>query len=361
MNMIEVKNVSMRFNMAGDKINSLKEYMVQLLSGKIKKKEFFALQDVSFDIQQGEVVGIVGHNGAGKSTILKVISGILSPTKGEIKINGNIVPMLELGSGFDYDLTGRENVFLNGAILGYTEEFLNEKYDDILAFSELGEFIDMPIRNYSSGMLMRLAFSIATVVQPEIMIVDEILSVGDAEFQQKSLDRMMEMMSGGTTVLFVSHSIAQIEQMCNRVVWLDHGQVKMVGDASDVCAAYQGREGAKEEKSILYYDNGTGFNEGNTLAEPVKMNGKQFVQIYHLPVATKHLRFDPVVDTPCLLRNLEFYVNGQQVEYKLLGTNGTQVKKSWYFNGIDSQVDFMLNQEVSEIEIRGSVTELREE
>ncbi len=361
MNMIEVKNVSMRFNMTGDKINSLKEYFVQLISGKIKKKEFYALQDVNFNIEQGEVVGIVGHNGAGKSTILKVISGILTPTKGEVKINGNIVPMLELGSGFDYDLTGRENVFLNGAILGYSEEFLHEKYDEILAFSELGEFIDMPIRNYSSGMLMRLAFSIATVVQPEIMIVDEILSVGDAEFQQKSLDRMMEMMSGGTTVLFVSHSIAQIEQMCNRVVWLDHGQVKMVGDASDVCAAYQGREGAKEEKSILYYDAGEGFNESCTLGESVRMNGKLFAQVYKLPVATKHLRFDPVMDTPCLLRNLEFYVNGQKAEYELLGTNGTRVKKSWYFNGIDSQVEIMLDSAVSEIEVRGGVTELREE
>lgn len=349
----------MRFNMTGDKVNSLKEYFVQLVSGKIKKKEFYALQDVSFNIEQGEVVGIVGHNGAGKSTILKVISGILSPTKGEVKIHGNIVPMLELGSGFDYDLTGRENVFLNGSILGYTEEFLNEKYDEILAFSELGEFIDMPIRNYSSGMLMRLAFSIATVVRPEIMIVDEILSVGDAAFQQKSLDRMMDMMSGGTTVLFVSHSISQIEQMCNRVVWLDHGQVKMVGDASDVCAAYQGREGAKDEKSILYYDMGEGLNEACTLAEPIKMNGKPFVQVYQLPSATKHLRFDPVVETPCLLRDFEVYVDGEKQGYELVATNGTQVKKSWYFNGVDSQIDFTLSKAVTEIEIHGKVTELR--
>ena len=247
MAIIEVKNVSMRFNMAGDKINSLKEYVVQLVTGKIKRKDFLALNDVSFDVEPGEVVGIIGHNGAGKSTILKVISGILSPTKGEVKIHGNIVPMLELGSGFDFDLTGRENIFLNGAILGYSEAFLKEKYDEILTFSELGEFIEMPIRNYSSGMLMRLAFSIATVVRPEIMIVDEILAVGDAAFQEKSKQRMLDMMGGGTTVLFVSHSIAQIEEMCSRVVWLDHGHVVMFGETDEVCDAYLRSLGLTDE------------------------------------------------------------------------------------------------------------------
>ncbi|HCB65944.1 MAG TPA: teichoic acid ABC transporter ATP-binding protein, partial [Ruminococcaceae bacterium] len=175
----------------------------------------------------------------GKSTVLKVISGILKPTSGSVSVHGNIVPMLELGSGFDFDLTGRENIFLNGAILGYSRKFLNEKYDDIVAFSELGEFIEMPIRNYSSGMLMRLAFSIATVVNPEILIVDEILAVGDESFQRKSRQRMMELMSGGTTVLFVSHSLEQIREMCDRVLWLDHGQVKMIGEAQEVCDAYQ--------------------------------------------------------------------------------------------------------------------------
>lgn len=237
--MIEVKNVSMSFRISQDRIQSIKEYIVALIKGKLKYKDFWALRDVSFSVHPGEVLGIIGHNGAGKSTVLKVISGILKPTSGSVSVHGNIVPMLELGSGFDFDLTGRENIFLNGAILGYSRKFLNEKYDDIVAFSELGEFIEMPIRNYSSGMLMRLAFSIATVVNPEILIVDEILAVGDESFQRKSRQRMMELMSGGTTVLFVSHSLEQIREMCDRVLWLDHGQVKMIGEAQEVCDAYQ--------------------------------------------------------------------------------------------------------------------------
>lgn len=237
--MISAKNISMRYLMTYDHIKSIKEYLVQLVKGKIKYEEFWALKNVSFEVSKGEVVGIIGHNGAGKSTLLKVISGILKPTDGELTVNGNIVPMLELGSGFDHDLTGRENVFLNGAILGYTEEYLKAKYDEIVAFSELGKFIDVPIRNYSSGMLMRLAFSIATVVQPEILIVDEILAVGDAAFQEKSKARMLELMSGGTTVLFVSHSLEQIREMCDRVIWLEHGNVKMIGPTKEVCDAYQ--------------------------------------------------------------------------------------------------------------------------
>lgn len=237
--MIDVQDVSMRFMMSNDKIGSLKEMVTQLIKGKIKFKEFWALRDVSFQVKKGEVVGIVGRNGAGKSTILKIISGIMQPTKGCVTRNGNIVPMLELGSGFDFDLSGRENVFLNGAILGYSKEFLVEKFDEILEFSELGEFIEMPIRNYSSGMMMRLAFSIATVVEPEILIVDEILAVGDENFQRKSRQRMMELMSGGTTVLFVSHNMDQIREMCNRVVWLDGGTVHMIGETKKVCDAYR--------------------------------------------------------------------------------------------------------------------------
>lgn len=233
------KNISMCYMMTYDRIKSIKEYMVQLIKGKIKYEEFWALKDVSFEVQKGEVIGIIGHNGAGKSTLLKVISGILKPTGGELEVHGNIVPMLELGSGFDTDLTGRENIFLNGAILGYSEEYLKAKYDEIVAFSGLGKFIDVPIRNYSSGMLMRLAFSIATVVDPDILIVDEILAVGDADFQEKSKARMKEMMGGGTTVLFVSHSLEQIREMCDRVIWLDHGQVKMHGNTQEVCDAYE--------------------------------------------------------------------------------------------------------------------------
>lgn len=236
---IRANDISMRYLMTYDRIQSIKEYIVQMLRGKIKYEEFWALKNVSFEVERGEVVGIIGHNGAGKSTLLKVISGILKPTGGELEVHGNVVPMLELGSGFDHDLTGRENIFLNGSILGYSEKYLKEKYEQIVEFSELGKFIDVPIRNYSSGMLMRLAFSIATVVQPEILIVDEILAVGDAAFQEKSKTRMLELMGGGTTVLFVSHSLEQIREMCDRVIWLEHGQVKAIGPTNDICDAYE--------------------------------------------------------------------------------------------------------------------------
>lgn len=237
--MIKVENVCMTYKMSYDRIKSIKEYLMTFVKGKLKYEEFHALRNVSFEVSKGEVVGIIGRNGAGKSTILKVISGILKPTKGTVTIGGNIVPMLELGSGFDHDLTGRENIFLNGAILGYSKDFLLDKYDEIVEFSELGKFIDVPIRNYSSGMLMRLAFSIATVVNPEILIVDEILAVGDDKFQAKSKARMLELMSGGTTVLFVSHSLSQIREMCNKVVWLENGSVKMVGDTKSICDEYE--------------------------------------------------------------------------------------------------------------------------
>lgn len=236
---IRANDISMRYLMTYDRIQSIKEYIVQMLRGKIKYEEFWALKNVSFEVERGEVVGIIGHNGAGKSTLLKVISGILKPTGGSLEVHGNVVPMLELGSGFDHDLTGRENIFLNGSILGYSEKYLKEKYEQIVEFSELGKFIDVPIRNYSSGMLMRLAFSIATVVQPEILIVDEILAVGDAAFQEKSKARMLELMSGGTTVLFVSHSLEQIREMCDRVIWLEHGQIKAIGATKEICDAYE--------------------------------------------------------------------------------------------------------------------------
>lgn len=240
--MIRAENLSMRYLMTYDRVQSLKEFVVQKIRGKLKYEEFWALKHVSFEVQKGEVLGIIGHNGAGKSTLLKVISGILKPTEGKLEVHGNIVPMLELGSGFDTDLTGRENIFLNGSILGYSEEYLKEKYNEIVEFSELGKFIEIPIRNYSSGMLMRLAFSIATVVRPEILIVDEILAVGDADFQAKSKARMMELMQGGATVLFVSHSMDQIREMCNRVLWLEHGEVRALGETQKICNAYEGKE-----------------------------------------------------------------------------------------------------------------------
>ena len=239
--MIEVSDVTMQFRLNNDKILSFKEFVTTALRGKLQYNKFTALEHISFELKRGQTLGLIGRNGAGKSTLLKIISGILKPTEGRVSCYGNVVPMLELGSGFDFDLTGRENVFLNGAILGYSEEFLKGKYDEIVEFSELGQFIEVPIRNYSSGMLARLAFSIATVVNPDILIVDEILSVGDVAFQEKSKKRMLHLMGGGTTVLFVSHSIEQIREMCDRAIWLENGSVKLMGGAEKVCDAYESK------------------------------------------------------------------------------------------------------------------------
>jgi ABC-2 type transport system ATP-binding protein len=239
--MIKVDNVSMRFNLGIEKNFSLKLFFINLFKTKKKKpkkEEFWALKDVSFEVEKGEVIGFIGSNGAGKSTMLKVIAGVMKPTTGKVTVNGNICPMIELGAGFDMELTARENIYLNGAVLGYSKEFIEQKFDEIVEFSELKEFLDVPVRNFSSGMTARLAFSIATVVDPEILIVDEILSVGDIAFQKKSEAKMKSMIGGGTTVLFVSHSLAQIEKICNRVVWLDHGKVVKIGDAKEICQEY---------------------------------------------------------------------------------------------------------------------------
>ena len=222
---IQVNDVSMTFRLDMNKTTSLKEWVVRWLKREQHYESFDALHHVSFSVNRGEVLGIVGHNGSGKSTLLKVISGIYKPTSGSAVTAGRVAPMLELGSGFDIELSGRENIFLNGAILGFEEEYLRSKYDDIVAFSELGDFINMPIKTYSSGMMMRLAFSVASLIEPEILIVDEILAVGDAQFQTKSRARMMELMQGGATVLFVSHSLQQIRELCSHVLWLDHGRV----------------------------------------------------------------------------------------------------------------------------------------
>lgn len=243
MNMIEVKDVTMKFRMGSTPVNSLKEYVTTTIKGTLKFNEFTALNNLSFELEKGKTLGLIGKNGAGKSTTLKLISGILKPTSGSIVAHGNIVPMLELGAGFDLELTGRENIYLNGAVLGYTKKFLDSKMDEIISFSELGDFIEQPIRNYSSGMMARLAFSIASVVEPEILIVDEILSVGDAAFQKKSRNRMEELMNGGATVLFVSHDIEQIEELCDKVLWLEHGSKKMFGDCKEICELYKKEQG----------------------------------------------------------------------------------------------------------------------
>ena len=249
--MVKADGISMRFNLGIEKNFSIKQGFVDLFNPKKraqrkenkKRNEFWALKDVSFEIETGEVVGFIGSNGAGKSTLLKIVAGVMKPTVGQVEIHGNVCPMIELGAGFDAQLSAKENVYLNGSILGYSKEFLDSKFDEIIDFSELRDFLDVPVQNFSSGMVARLAFSIATIVDPEILIVDEILSVGDIAFQKKSIDKMMSMINGGTTVLFVSHSIDQIKKMCNRVIWLDHGEVKEIG-GKEVCDDYQSFVGA---------------------------------------------------------------------------------------------------------------------
>ena len=242
--MIQVSHVSMRFNLGIEKINTLKERFIKTAKREMPKNEFWALKDISFHIEQGDVLGVVGANGAGKSTLLKVVSGVLKPTEGTVNVQGKIAPMLELGAGFDSELTARENIFLNGAILGYKKKFLESKYNEIVEFSELQDFMDVPVRNFSSCMLARLAFSISTLVNPEVLIVDESLSVGDLAFQKKSYDKMEKMIHGGTTVLFVSHAADTIQKMCNKAIWLDKGKLIMFGSAQEVCAEY-----------IQHYDN----------------------------------------------------------------------------------------------------------
>ena len=235
---IRVDHVSMNFRMNVNHTTSMKEWIIAKLKRQLKYQDFYALNDVSFSVERGEIIGIIGTNGSGKSTLLKVISGIYKPTDGTVVTAGRVAPMLELGSGFDYELSGSENVFLNGAIMGYSEAFLKSRYDEIVEFAELGDFIYQPLKTYSSGMTMRLAFSVATLVEPEILIVDEILAVGDERFQKKSHDRMMSLMNGGTTVLMVSHNLEQIREMCSRVIWFNHGKVQMNGQTNEVCDAY---------------------------------------------------------------------------------------------------------------------------
>lgn len=236
--MIDVKNVSMKFNLGIEKGFSIKQWFVDI--GKHKNKvnnDFWALKNIDFIINKGEVIGFIGSNGAGKSTLLKVVAGVMKPTVGKVNVYGNICPMIELGAGFDYQLTAKENIYLNGAVLGYSKELIDKKFDEIVEFSELKDFLDVPVQNFSSGMVARLAFSIATIVNPEILIVDEILSVGDIAFQAKSEAKMLEMIGGGTTVLFVSHSVEQIKKMCDRVIWLDYGKMVKMG-GKEICDEY---------------------------------------------------------------------------------------------------------------------------
>ena len=236
---IEVNQVSMKFNMASEKFDSFKEYFIKTLKKQISYNEFWALQDVSFSLERGESLGLIGLNGSGKSTMLKIIAGVLKPTKGSVTVRGSVAPLIELGAGFDYDLTARENIFLNGAILGYAREDMERYYDDIVEFSELKDFMNVPVKNFSSGMVSRLAFAIATIGQPDILIVDEVLSVGDFLFQQKCEQRIRKMKEHGTTLLFVSHSIDQVQSLCSKVVWLEKGHLKMQGDSMEIGNMYR--------------------------------------------------------------------------------------------------------------------------
>jgi len=236
---ISVDNVGMEFKLSKEKVNNLKEFVIKSLKGQISYTEFWALRNISFEVDKGDRWGIIGLNGAGKSTLLKIVSGVMKPTEGSIVIKGKIIPLLELGAGFDPNYSGKENIFLNGAMLGLTKEFLEEKYEEIVEFSEIRKFIDVPLKNYSSGMKARLGFSIATVIKPEILVLDEVLSVGDAKFKKKSEDKITSLFNEGVTVLFVSHSIEQVKKICDKALWLENGKVVMKGDAKEICETYE--------------------------------------------------------------------------------------------------------------------------
>lgn len=236
---VVVDDVSMKFNLSKERVDSLKEYVIKLIRGELKYDEFWALQNVSFSLKQGDRLGILGLNGAGKSTLLKVIAGVYKPTSGTVTRKGRIVPLLELGAGFDKDYTGRENIYLYSAVLGYSKEFVDSKINEIIEFSELQEFMDVPVKNYSSGMKARLGFSVATAVEPEILILDEVLSVGDAKFRKKSEKKIMDMFDKGVTVLFVSHSLDQVKKLCNKAIILEHGKVIADGGIDEVAKVYE--------------------------------------------------------------------------------------------------------------------------
>ncbi len=248
---VKVDHATVRFNMASERIDNLKEYFVKLMHGDLMFQEFLALKDVSFEVKKGESWGLIGTNGSGKSTMLKLISGILKPYKGTVTVNGSIAPLIELGAGFDGELTARENIFLNGAVLGYNHAFMEEHFDEIVDFAELRDFLDMPLKNYSSGMSARLGFAVATIVRPDILICDEVLSVGDYAFQQKCEKRMTEMRNAGTTLLYVSHSMYSVKKVCEKALWLNKGIVMASGPIDEIAAQYMKFENAEDDNDKL--------------------------------------------------------------------------------------------------------------
>lgn len=236
--MVDVDDVTIRFNLASQKIDNLKEYFIKLVKRELMFQEFLAVKNVSLKIHAGEAWGLIGTNGSGKSTLLKAISGILKPYKGQITVNGSVAPLIELGAGFDKDMTARENIFLNGCVLGHTQQYMKEHFDEIVDFAELHQFIDSPLKNFSSGMRARLGFAIATMVKPDILIVDEILAVGDIKFRQKCMERMDQMLANGTTLIYVSHNIKEVKRLCDHALWINKGEEVMQGDVNEVCDAY---------------------------------------------------------------------------------------------------------------------------
>lgn len=236
---IQVRDVSMHFNLMEEKVDSIKEYVVKLLKGKLLYNDFIALNHISFDVQQGEVLGFIGFNGAGKSTLLKILAGVLTPTTGSVTVKGAIAPLIEVGAGFDPELTARENIYLNGAILGHSKIYMQKHFQEIVDFAELQKFVDVPVKNFSSGMYARLGFSIATMVKPDILIVDEVLSVGDYRFQEKCEKRIKEMIEKGVTIILVSHDDDLIKKLCTRVIWLNHGEIKEIGETEKICENYE--------------------------------------------------------------------------------------------------------------------------
>ncbi len=237
--MIRLDNVSMMFNMSNERIDNIKEYVIRLVKKELMFQQFWALKNISFELEKGDSLGVVGLNGAGKSTLLKLIAGVMKPTEGTVYTSGSIAPLIELGAGFDEDLSAEENIYLNGAILGYSRNYMKERYEEIIDFAELKNFTQVPLKNYSSGMKARLGFAVATMNVPDILILDEVLSVGDYKFQEKSFERTQKILNSGATVLFVSHSVSQVRKVCNKALWLDNGTVKMYGTADKVCTAYE--------------------------------------------------------------------------------------------------------------------------
>ncbi len=236
---IDVDHVTIRFNLASEKVDNLKEYFIKLVKKELLFQEFLAVKDVSFQVRKGESWALIGTNGSGKSTLLKAISGIIRPYKGSITVKGEVAPLIELGAGFDANLTARENIYLNGCVLGHSTKYMEKHFDEIVDFAELWDFLDSPIKNYSSGMRARLGFAVATMVKPDILIVDEILSVGDMKFRQKCEARMAEMLGDGTTLLYVSHNLSEVRQLCDHVIWIEKGEIRMMGETELVCDEYE--------------------------------------------------------------------------------------------------------------------------